>query len=190
MTVEHSVIADAELHQPLGAFGATARQTIVANGSAGTSWKTLSGWANYADNAKTSGAPLVVSSATRTQLTNNGLGGATDESRLPGIWNESTGKLDSTLITAGDYYDLRLIFSCKAAGTTDKILIDIDTGSVVLSQHYQLLNPSNATNVIMLTAPLFADAALAANGATIYATPSASTSVWDIGVLVSKHFAD
>lgn len=220
MTIELNAVLDANLNDPKGSNAASSGEVYVAdgaaggafqtvnaalidstggvtssqlvsNGSGGATWKKFNGWANIADSTYTSGSPFAVTSTTRTLLPNDGAGSATDSTRLAGIW--ASNKIAAAAVAVGDAYEVRVIFKCQAAGTSQDVLIEFDIGGSVgsiLGNNQTLIKGSGATNNIVIAAPVFVGSTFNTNGMEVYVTPSANMDFWDMGVVVVKHYAD
>lgn len=105
-TIQHRDIADTESHEPKNISTATAGQVYVADGASSGEWAKLTpsqldhsdkttnitGWNLIADSQYTSGSPRAITATTKTLITNNTLGGVTDETRLGAIWDDTNSK--------------------------------------------------------------------------------------------------
>lgn len=192
MTTPHSTLTGSELHEPKGADTASDGQVYVANGAGSGVWTKVMGWATYADSVYTSGSPLVVNTGP-TQITINGLGTGTDDTRLSNIWSTTNNRLNENVITAGDAYDIRLTFQCTVATSSQWISVELDIGGsigVIGKQTYPLLKAGATPNDIVFSFPIFCASTFATNGGTFYINTSASTNCYDFTIHVQKTYAD
>lgn len=130
--IEHSVLTSTELHEPKGVDTAAVDKVYVADGAGSGSWKNIfvSGTEDYDDTG--AAQSLGTSYATRTFLTNNGLGPQTDaSSRLPGktdIYDTSTNEFDfgGAGYEIGDHLIIRVDLDITTSATNREIVVGAD----------------------------------------------------------------
>ena len=150
-----------------------------------------SGWAHYVDTTYTSGSPLAIASGVRTQLTNDGAGGASDSTHAEEEWWDTTNdKLISTV--DGAAFDLRLNFNAAyASGTNVAVEGDLDIGGSVgiVMDDTKLFNKgSGVTQSFVFSIPYFTGSTFVSNGGVFYLTPTSAITVWDISITVIRTY--
>lgn len=136
--IEHSQIADADLHEPKGVAGATLGHVYVADGLGGGAWSSVSsgtivGFLDYND-AATAGTPITVpSNNTYVDLTNDEQGAFTNKTYPPvgvnDVWDAAANRFDWEDLLLGDMVDIRLDVevTTTAANQTVDIALEMNT---------------------------------------------------------------
>ncbi len=148
------------------------------------------GWAFYTEGtAITQGTAQAITADTRTQLLNDGLGGATHEGQIQDMvtpW--SSNKLNVELDCS---YSVRLTFKGEIAtgASGEHFDIELDIGGaigVTWSATSVFPKGANEPHGFEFSIPLFARSTFVANGGTFYVTPSVNMDLWDARVLVGR----
>lgn len=149
------------------------------------------GWEHVADATYTSGSPRTITGSTRTQVTIDGAGAATEQTHLPegitGFWNTGNNQLGPA--NEGDFYDVRLQFKCSTAATAAFVDCELDVGGAlgtIVQETQPILKASSATNRIMFSWPVFTLDTFLINGGTFYITPSDDTDFWDFTITIAR----
>ncbi len=161
------------------------RDSVVSNRS-----NQGGGWAFYTEGtAITQGTAQAISAATRTQLLNDGLGGATHAGQIQDMavpW--SSNKLNVELDCA---YNVRVTFKGQiaAAGSGNYFTIELDIGGaigVTWAATIVFAKGASLEHAFEFSIPLFARSTFVANGGTFYITPNVDMDLWDARVLVGR----
>ena len=148
------------------------------------------GWAFYTEGtAITQGTAQAITASTRTQILNDGLGGATHEGQVQDMitpW--SSNKLNVELDCA---YNVRVTFKGQiASGAAGQYFtVDLDIGGaigVTWSATIVFAKGTGIEHAFEFSIPLFARSTFVANGGTFNITPSVDMDLWDARVLVGR----
>jgi hypothetical protein len=148
------------------------------------------GWAFYTEGtAITQGTAQAITAVTRTQLLNDGLGGATHAGQIQNMivpW--SSNKLNVELDCA---YNVRVTFKGQiASGASGQYFtIDLDIGGAIGITWAATIVFAKGTAIehaFEFSIPLFARSTFVANGGKFYITPSVDMDLWDARVLVGR----
>lgn len=210
MTIDHKDFTNpARVHEPKQMLSSTIADTgkvitpsSVDNGVGVLRKLTLSevdttvetpwtGWEHSVDSTYTSGSPLSITGGTRTKVTIDGAGTASENSYLPeeasALWNVGNNTFDPVYV--GDCYDVRLQFKCSTTNSGDYVDCDLDIGGslgVILAETRPILKASDATNTVVFSWPVFTMDTFLANSGEFYITPSANTDFWDFAITIIK----
>lgn len=207
MTIEHRLIPDAERHEPKGASSAFSGQVYVSNGSQSGAWRKIKeadidyssaasnvfGWNDVADSLYTSSSKRSLTAATRVQLTNNGLGVQTDQTRLGALWIPASNHFLINSLNAS--YQLRVNMkatSASAAGVpyTLKIELDSANGPFTLAGHDVIFKGGNYVNDISITIPFYVGSSVNNQGLRLFVTPDTATSIYDVGFVIQRLYKE
>ena len=134
MTIEHVDIGAGEIHEPKGITTATVNEVYVADGASSGAWKNiyLQGWEDQQDTT-TTGTPISVpGTSTYVYLTNDGLGGFTEESYiLPGrtsAWNTTSNQFEwnTSGMVLGDTCVIRVDLYVTTSAANQNIDVDLE----------------------------------------------------------------
>lgn len=207
MAIQHRLIPDAELHEPKGVASATNKSVYLSDGAGSGSWRAITeaevnyavkannrfGWNDISDSLYTSGSPKAITAATRTQLTNNSLGTATDTTRLGSIWNPSTNVFLINDLNAA--YELKVQFKATAvAAVADAYFLKFEmesaSGPTVFSAQTAVLQNNSAVNSVMFTVPFSIPSSINNVNTTLYVTPNTDISVYDISFWIRRLYKE
>ena len=153
------------------------------------------GWVNIADSQYTQGSPLAITANTKTQVTVNGLGAATNREYADGlhptVWDANRFKP----FARGEAYNIRLTFTMAQAtsGTGHYISVDADIGTDVLpfiaaSQSVPLLKGQGVPTLVTVAIPFFCLDTFGQNGARLFLTPSVDITAWGFAIFIQRTF--
>lgn len=187
MTVQHSAIPDAQLHEPKGVANASAGEVYIADGAGSGEWVGPTAWYTWKDGQYTSGAKRSITATTRTKVTINGSAfTAGDGTGSSSFWSTANNEV---VAEGEDYvYDVRFDFKAQSATASAYIDVEYDVGGttgVILTRTY-VLSKTAATNSVVQSMHFFVGSDFAANGMEIYVTPSANTDFWDFGIFITR----
>lgn len=207
MTIQHKDIPNAQLHEPKNISGAINREVYVADGVGSGDWRRITdvdvdhstkannkyGWNDVSDNLYTSGAPRTILSGVRTQLTNNGLLAATDQSRLGTLWDTTTNNYLINDLNA--FYLSRITFTAKttsAAGTPHIILIEYqsDLGSFIFAGSTQMIKGGSYTNKISSTQGIYIGPAINNTNVKIFVTPDTDITLYETRLIINRTYVE
>lgn len=151
----------------------------------------MHGWANYHDSVKIVTAKLAMSAATRTVITNDGLGSFTDKTQLPDgvseLWDTTANVFLNENV--GDVYLMRVLFKIDGASANDTVLVSIREkgGSLdFINDKLVLEKTAGAEHDIAKNYMVFADAGSVTNGFEIALTPDSGTNLWDVFFMITR----
>jgi hypothetical protein len=208
MTIEHSEIADPDIHEPKGVASAAANEVYASNGVGGGSWTKLNevdnldfsvaaknkfGWNDVADSLYTSGAPRAITSGTRTKITNNASASQTDITRLGSIWSTTNNNFLINDLNA--FYTIRLSFKCTAAaaaGTPYLALIELESanGPTIISSQTQYVKGGGAVNGVSVSIPVYIGSFINNQTLSLYVTPDTAMNFYDFGFVVQRTYSE
>lgn len=207
MTIAHKDIPDAQLHEPKGAATAGLNTLYIATGTGSGAWakttekivdrtdktKNVFGWNDIADSLYTSGSPLAIASGVRTKLTNNGAAVQSDTSRLGAVWNTGTNAFVIDDLNA--VYSIRVAMKVKAAaaaGTpyTLKTELESSSGSLIFVSRDTYLKGGSYENAASFVTDFYMGSAINASSISIYLTPDTNITLYDIGFLIQRTYAE
>lgn len=207
MAIQHASIPDAQLHEPKGVVSAANKTTYVANGSGSGSWRkikesdidytsasdNLYGWNDISDSLYTSSAPRAIASATRTQLTNNGLAVQSNTTRLGGVW--VAGSSQFAINDLNSSYLLRVTAKVKAAaaaGTpyTFKIELQSDNGPVVIAGSDMFIKGGSHENHLTCSFPFYMGSVINNYPLKLYVTADTAITMYDIGFFLQRMYKE
>ncbi len=148
------------------------------------------GWAFYTEGtAITQGTAQAITASTRTQLLNDGLGGATHAGQIQNMivpWSSNT--LNVELNCA---YNVRLTFKGQiASGAAGQYFVaELDIGGaigVTWAGTTVFAKGTGIEHAFEFSIPLFARSTFVANGGKFYITPSVDMDLWDARILVGR----
>lgn len=147
------------------------------------------GWGNYTDATHTIGSPQSVISSTRTLVTIDGAGGATNTeyiNDLPSnLW--SSNKIHPE--TIGETYLIRIsLIVDPATGSSNHYMdieLDIGGGIGVIAGHTQILIKASASRYT-ITLGIFCLSTFVANGGEIYVTPSVNCDIYGKEIYLNR----
>ncbi len=205
ITILHKDIPDAQLHEPKGIISAISKAVYRATGAGTGAWSRLSeidldysvkannrfGWNDISDNLYTSGSPRAIISATRTQLTNNGLATQTDITRLGALWSANQFSINDL----NAKYSLRITMKVTAAagaGTPYITLFELqsDTGPTVIAGDTHFIKGGGTVNQISLTLPFYMGSFINNSPLKLFITPDTAVNIYDIGFLLSRDYVE
>ena len=205
--VLHANLTGADLHEPKGVASATANTVYKANGSGTGSWIKLTdtdlnysdktknkfGWIDVSDGLYTSGSPRSISSATRTQITNNGAASQTDTTRLGTLWNTTTNVFQIDDLNAA--YTLRMTGKVKTsaiAGTPYAVDFELESanGPTVIAAQTLIIKGGNHVNYFSLSAPFYVGSFINDYDLSIYVTADQNITMYDIGFILVRHYVE
>lgn len=210
---EHSTITSANCHEPKHISTSTTADTgkVITPSSTvnGTSelrkitveeinpaGQTLwAGWQRSEDTTYTSGSPLAINPAARTQITIDGNGSGTTVAYSPSgsgtFWDVSTNKIIPD--NEGDGYLARITFKAKTLTASSYFDIDLDIGGglgVILNQTKVFAKGTGVEHSFVITWPLFTLATFVANGGTLNITPSSNDQTfYDFAITIFKTYS-
>jgi hypothetical protein len=206
LAIQHSAIPDNQRHEPKGISTASAGQVYLADGATSGVWRKVResdldftnaannkfGWNYRVDSQYTSGAPLAITSATKTVITNNGLGALTNTTRPLGITYAADSFTPSALNAS---YVLRVnakVVAAATAGTPYVCKISLEGGAAPLQFAAQDLFIKGGSYVNDLSATfLFFTGSLNTNQPIkIYFTPDTNTTVHNISWLIQRTYVE
>lgn len=153
------------------------------------------GWVNIADGQYTSGAPLAISAAAKTQITIDGAGAATNTAYANGmatdVWSGDRFKPSAI----GECYTLRLTATVTqtSAGTGHYVTFDADIGTdetpfIAASQSVPLIKGNGVATLMTIAAPFFTLGTFGAAGARLYLTPSVDVTLHGAAIFIQRTF--
>lgn len=206
-SVQHKDVPDSERHDPKGLSTATSKQVYVASGPNAGSWrrlfesdfdytdktKNVFGWNDIADATRTSGSPLVIPSATRTLLPNDGAGAQTDTSRLGPIWDAANSRFLINDLNAVYLLNINMkIKTAAAAGTPWLASIELQSanGPTVVRTESRIIKGGGAVNGQSFTFPIYNGPFINNNYLNMYITCDAAIDVYDIGFVIQRSYKE
>jgi len=158
--LEHSTIADPNIHEPKGVSSASNGTVYVADGAGSGAWTvleqgTIIGFLDYND-ATTASTPInVTGGAGYTYLTNDGAGAFTNKAYTPSgvtdVWDASINKFDWSDLQLGDMVDVRLDIEVTTSGANQAFDVALematDGSSYDIPFEIALVKTAGATNV-------------------------------------------
>lgn len=200
-TIQHQDIADTESHEPKNISTATAGQLYVADGAGSGDWAKLTesemnyadktknkfGWNLIADSQYTSGSPRSISSATKTLITNNGLGGSTDTSRLGAIWDTTNSKF--LINDANAAYLLRVTYAMTAAsGTYAQWELEGGSPAGLMAGMSHFYLGTGFTNT--LTIPIVLSTGINNTDIKLYLTSTTACTIWNVFFQIQRLYKE
>lgn len=154
-----------------------------------------SGWVNLSDSQYTQDSPLSVSAISKTQITIDSLGSATNQEYADGlhasIWEENRFKP----FARGEAYSIRLTFTVAQAtsGSGHFITVDADIGTdqspfLTASQSVPLIKGQGVPALVTIAIPFFCLDTFGKNGARLFLTPSVDITAWGFGIFIQRTF--
>lgn len=154
-----------------------------------------SGWVNVADGQYTVGSPLTITAGTRTRLTINGNGAATNRAFANGmpsdVWSDDKFKPSDI----GECYNLRLTCTVTqtTSGTGTYVTFEADIGTdgspfIAATESVSLLKGQGVATQMTISAPFFTLDTFGRNGARLYLTPSVDVSVYALAIFIQRTF--
>lgn len=193
------------MHEPKGIIAAALNTVYKAIGSGTGAWVKLTeadmdfsvkasnrfGWNDISDSQYTSGAPRAIASATRTQLTNNGLAVQSDSTRLGAIW--ATNQFNINDLNA--LYSIRLAYKVTAAASAATPYIittefQSDTGSLVVASKTEFVKGGGVVNHIGGDYPIYMGSAINNAPLKIFVTADTAVNIYDIGLVISRTYME
>lgn len=193
------------MHEPKGIIAAALNTVYKAIGSGTGAWVKLTeadmdfsvkasnrfGWNDISDSQYTSGAPRAIASATRTQLTNNGLAVQSDSTRLGAIW--ATNQFNINDLNA--LYSIRLAYKVTAAASAATPYIittefQSDTGSLVVASKTEFVKGGGVVNHIGGDYPIYMGSAINNSPLKIFVTADTAVNIYDIGLVISRTYME
>lgn len=193
------------MHEPKGIIAAALNTVYKAIGSGTGAWVKLTeadmdfsvkasnrfGWNDISDSQYTSGAPRAIASATRTQLTNNGLAVQSDSTRLGAIW--ATNQFNINDLNA--LYSIRLAYKVTAAASAATPYIittefQSDTGSLVVASKTEFVKGGGVVNHIGGDYPIYMGSAINNAPLKIFITADTAVNIYDIGLVISRTYME
>lgn len=150
------------------------------------------GWVWYTDSQHTSAAKQSITADTRTLITINKLGAATETRFRDGIPVETYNSNTLFPQAVGETYELRLQFkiSPTASSAGEYIVVDLDIGdggSVLIYESTRpLAKGQGVTDFVTLPIPIFCLETFFANGGKFYITPSVGIQLWDKAIFIQR----
>jgi len=207
MVIQHKNIPNAQLHEPKGVNSASTKMVYLADGLGSGEWRVLSeaefnyatkannrfGWNLISDSLYTNSSKRAISSAARTQITNNGLLTGTDTTRLGSIWN-----VGSNLFRINDLnavYDLRLTFKVTAAAVATSpynctIELEGGAGPTGIASGTLIIKGGGAVNHMSYTTPFALDTTYNDTNLRLYITPDTNIEMYDIEFLIRRAYRE
>lgn len=153
------------------------------------------GWVNVADGQYTVGSPLAITAGTRTRLTINGNGAATNRAFANGmpsdVWSDDKFKPSDI----GECYNLRLTCTVTqtTSGTGTYVTFEADIGTdgspfIAATESVSLLKGQGVATQMTISAPFFTLDTFGRNGARLYLTPSVDVSVYGLAIFIQRTF--
>ena len=206
--LQHRDIVDTEAHEPKNISTATTGQVYAANGSGSGVWKKLNevdnldysnkaknsfGWNDISDTQYTSGAPRAISSAARTQLTNNGLAAQTDTSRLGALWDSTNSRFLINNLNA--FYIINVNFkvtAAAAAGTPYSITIELESanGPTVIRAQSDFIKGGGAINNKSFSFPIYVGSFINNQYLKFFVTPDTNINLYDVGFVLQRTYKE
>lgn len=207
--IDHNLIEDPYIHEPKGVATALTKQVYVADGAASGTWKKIQetdidysvaannrhGYNEIYDSAHPIGAPLVISSGTKTKLTNNGSGAGTDTTRLGGIWDAGLGEL--TFDDEHSVYLLSFTFKCTTSSPASSpyaLRISMESANPGVTNPFWaesvFILGGNYVNDISVHNDIIIDSDLVNYANTIYVTPSTGVSIYDVEFQITRLYTE
>jgi hypothetical protein len=154
-----------------------------------------SGWVNVADSQYTVGSPLTITAGTRTRLTINGNGAATNRAFANGmpsdVWSDDKFKPSDI----GECYNLRLTCTVTqtTSGTGTYATFEADIGTdgspfIAATESVSLLKGQGVATQMTISAPFFTLDTFGRNGAKLYLTPSVDITAWGFALFIQRTF--
>lgn len=207
MAIEHKDIPDAQRHEPKGISSATNKQVYLADGGGSGNWsrmyetdfdftnkaKNVFGWADIADSQYTVGAPLTITSGTRTKITNNALLAQTDSTRLPGIWNTASNHFLINDLNAAYVFRIQCrVRAVAAAGTPYVVKFEIQSanGPTVIAAADMFIKGGSYDNAIGYATLVYTGSFVNNQPLEIYATPDTAVTIHNIGFTVQRTYKE
>lgn len=188
-------------------MSAANKTTYVANGSGSGSWRkikesdidytsaadNLYGWNDISDSLYTSSAPRAIASATRTQLTNNGLAVQSNTTRLGGVW--VAGSSQFAINDLNSSYLLRVTAKVKAAAAastpyTLKMELQSDNGSIVISGSDMFIKGGSYENQMTCTFPFYMGSTINNYPLKLFVTADTAITMYDIGFFLQRMYKE
>lgn len=207
MTIEHRLIPDAERHEPKGASTAFAGQVYVSNGSQSGAWRKIKesdidyssaasnvfGWNDIADSLYTVSSKRSLTSGARVQLTNNGLGVQTDQTRLGGLWVPASNHF--LINSLNSSYTVRVNMkatSASAAGVPYSLKVELDSanGPFTISANDVVFKGGSYVNDISFSIPFYVGSAVNNYGLRLFVTPDTAVSIYDVGFVIQRLYKE
>lgn len=200
-TIQHKDIADTESHEPKNISTATAGQLYVADGAGSGDWAKLTenemdfsdktknkfGWNLIADSQYTSGSPRAITGTTKTLLTNNTLGGVTDETRLGAIWDDTNSKFLINDLNA--CYLLRVTYTLST-GAVAYGQWELEGGSPAgLIAGYHLIHNTGIVKHTLVF-PFVLTSAINNTDIKLYLTTSTNASLYDVFFQIQRLYKE
>ncbi len=205
--IQHKDIPDAERHDPKGLSSASASQVYIASAANTGAWrklresdidytdktKNIFGWNDVSDSQYTSGAPRSIASATRTQLTNNGLATQTDTSRLGTIWDATNSRFLINDLNA--FYILNVNLKVKAAaaaGTPYQLTLELESanGPTVIRGQTEFIKGGDVVNLKSFAMPFYLGSFINNQFLRLYVTADTAITLYDIGYVVQRTYKE
>lgn len=205
--VQHANLTDPNLHEPKGVAAATEGEVYVADGAGSGTWKGLTdsemdfsdkaknrfGWVDISDSQYTSGAPRSISSATRTQITNNAGASQTDQSRLPGLWNTTLNAFQIDDLNAA--YTLRMTAIVKTSATpgtpyTVDFELESGNGPTIIAAQTVIIKGGNHVNHLTLSAPFYMGSFVNDYDLKVYVTADQNITIYNVGFVLVRHYVE
>ena len=148
------------------------------------------GWAFYTEGtAVTQGTAQAITASTRTQILNDGLGGATHAAQIQNMsvpWVN-----DKLIVDLNCSYNVRITFKGQiATGAAGQYFtIDLDIGGAIGINWSATVVFAKGTGIehsFEFSIPLFARETFVANGGSFNITPSVNMDLWDARILVGR----
>lgn len=154
---------------------------------------TISGhyWQHYRDSTYPTGTKLAIAAGIRTQLTNDGITRTVvSPNGYAAVWDTATNKIIP--LNLNDFYTVRVDikgWSDSAANNYFDIEMDIGGGlGVVAAETGVFIKGALTEQSFNFSSQFFVGSTFLANGGTIYITPNANASFWDIGITISRTY--
>lgn len=205
--IQHKDIADAERHDPKGLSSASASQVYIASGANAGSWrklreadldytdktKNIFGWNDISDSQYTSGAPRAITSATRTQLTNNKLAAQTDTSRLGDIWDSTNNRFLINDLNAFYIVNVNMkVTAAAAAGTPYQLTLELESanGPTVIRGQTDFIKGGGAVNLKSFAIPVYIGSFINNQFLRLYVTADTNVNIYDVGFVVQRTYKE
>ena len=150
------------------------------------------GWLWYTDSVHTTSNRQAITAGTRTLITIDKLGAATDTRFQDGIPLETYDNNTLYPQAVGETYSLRLQFkiSPTASATGQYINIELDIGDggsvIVYNQTRPTAKGQGVTDLVTLPIPIFCLETFFANGGKFYIIPSVGIDLWDKAIFIQR----
>lgn len=198
--LEHSNIADPNIHEPKGVAAASADEVYLSDGLGSGAWTnatriTGGGWCYYADSTYTGATELDIAATASpgTQITIDKVA-ANNETYAPldmasPLWDAATNKI--VPIALGDSYDIQLDFTISSTAVAAYLVFELDTGGGTPNTTIErtIYFPKGVGSKVSISFSAFCLADFIANGGKLRLYKDAGTvKIQDIDIFIKRDF--